>query len=140
VGSGDSLVVWVDKRAGGPFALYGTTLSSDGRVKDALGAAISDAPRLHMFPAVSCRSRECLVVWEEGDPSLSATTKVTDVVRDVRAASWRIEGRSAPLTVVPDSKGNHFTTVAAGGPGYLVAWKDYRTGRAESLARFVEWP
>jgi hypothetical protein len=63
---------------------------------------------------------------------------VTDVVRDVRALTWNRDRTPVPFTVVPESKGNHFTTVSAGGAGYLVAWKDYRTGRAESLARFIE--
>jgi hypothetical protein len=89
-----------------------------------------------MFPAVSCRRTDCLAVWEEGDPS--ATTTITDVVRDVRAMRWRPDVAPTPFTVVPDSKGNHFTTVSAGGPGYLVTWKDYRTGRAESLGRLIE--
>jgi hypothetical protein len=136
---GDSLIVWVDKRAGGDYALFGTTLSADGRVKDPAGVALSTAPRLHMFPAVSCRAEDCLVVWEEGHPMTGPMTRITDVVRDVRALSWTPGDRaSVPFTVVPESKGNHFTTVAAGGSGYLVAWKDYRTGRAESLARLIE--
>ncbi len=137
-GSGESLVVWVDKRAGDTYALYGTTLTPDGRVTTPAGVAFSAAPRFHMFPAVSCRPEECLVVWEEGHPSSVAMTKVTDVVRDVRALWWARDRKPIPFTVVPDSKGNHFTTVAAGGAGYLVAWKDYRTGRAESLARLIE--
>lgn len=136
--SGDSLVVWVDKRAGDTYALYGTTLASDGRVDAPAGIAFSAAPRFHMFPAVSCRPEDCLVVWEEGHPESRATTRVTDVVRDVRALTWNRDRTPVPFTVVPESKGNHFTTVSAGGAGYLVAWKDYRTGRAESLARFIE--
>ncbi len=137
-GSGDSLVVWVDKRAGDTYALYGTTLSSDGHVEAPAGVAFSSVPRFHMFPAVSCRTDDCLVVWEEGHPESRATTKITDVVRDVRALRWTREGKPVPFTVVPESKGNHFTTVSAGGSGYLVAWKDYRTGRAESLARLID--
>lgn len=136
-GSGESLIAWVDKRAGGTYALYGTALAPNGLVKEPAGVAFSTAPRFHMFPAVSCRSQDCLVVWEEGH-SPSVMTKITDVVRDVRALSWRSDRASVPFTVVPDSKGNHFTTVAAGGPGYLVTWKDYRTGRAESLGRLIE--
>jgi hypothetical protein len=137
-GSGDSLVVWVDKRAGDTYALFGTTLTPDGRVSEPAGVAFSSAPRFHMFPAASCRAEDCLVVWEEGHPSSSATTRITDVVRDVRALWWARDRKPIPFTVVPDSKGNHFTTVAAGGTGYLVAWKDYRTGRAESLARLID--
>jgi hypothetical protein len=139
-GAGDSLVVWVDKRAGDTYALFGTMLTQDGRVTAPEGVALSPAPRFHMFPAVSCRTEDCLVVWEEGHPTSIATTSVTDVVRDVRALQWARDQKPIPFTVVPESKGNHFTTVAAGGSGYLVTWKDYRTGRAESLGRFVEWP
>jgi hypothetical protein len=139
-GSGESLVVWVDKRAGGTYALYGTTLDPDGRVREPSGVALSSVPRFLMFPAVSCRTDECLVVWEEGDPLSSAKTRITDVVRDVRALRWTRDRGVVPFTVVPESKGNHFTTVAAGEPGYLVTWKDYRTGRAASLARLIELP
>lgn len=136
-GSGESLIAWVDKRAGGAYALYGTALTPDGRVQDPSGVAFSTAPRFHMFPAVSCRPTDCLLVWEEGDPPV-AMTKITDLVRDVRALWWRPDLKPVPFTVVPESKGNHFTTVAAGGAGYLVTWKDYRTGRAESLGRLIE--
>lgn len=138
-GSGESPIVWVDKRAGGPYALYGTTLLPDGRVKDPTGVPLSVMPRLHMFPAMSCRPRDCLVVWEEEQPSTAPMTKISDVVRDIRALSWRSDRAPVSFTVVPDSKGNHFTTVAAAGSGYLVAWKDYRTGRAESLGRLIEF-
>jgi hypothetical protein len=65
-------------------------------------------------------------------------TRITDVVRDVQALSWRRDRKPILFTVVPGSKGNHFTTVAAGASGYLVTWKDYRTGRAESLGRLIE--
>lgn len=137
-GSGESLIIWVDKRAGGTYALYGTMLTPDGGVKDPAGVAFSATPRLHMFPAVSCRSEDCLVVWEEGHASTGPMTKITDVVRDVQALSWRRDRKPSPFTVVPGSTGNHFTTVVAGASGYLVTWKDYRTGRAESLGRLIE--
>jgi hypothetical protein len=91
-----------------------------------------------MFPKVSCRTEDCLAVWEEGHPESRATTGISDVVRDVRALWWAHDREPIAFTVVPDSKGNHFSTVAAGGAGFLVAWKDYRTGRAESLARLIE--
>ena len=80
-------------------------------------------------------------MWEEEQPSGGPMTKLTDITRDVRALRWT-GGATTPVafTVEPDAKGNHFTTVAAGGSGYLVAWKDYRTGRAESLARVIEFP
>jgi hypothetical protein len=136
--SDESLIVWVDKRAGETYALYGTVLTSDGRVTNPTGAAFSTAPRFHMFPAVSCRSEDCLVVWEEGHQSTGPMTRITDVVRDVQALSWRRDRKPILFTVVPGSKGNHFTTVAAGASGYLVMWKDYRTGRAESLGRLIE--
>jgi hypothetical protein len=136
--SGESLVVWVDRRAGDTYALYGTTLTADGLVKEPAGVALSSAPRFHMFPKVSCRTEDCLAVWEEGHPESLVTTGITDVVRDVRALWWAHDREPIAFTVVPDSKGNHFSTVAAGGAGFLVAWKDYRTGRAESLARLIE--
>jgi hypothetical protein len=141
VPSGQALIVWVDKRAGDTYALYGTPLGPDGRVERPDGVALSIAPRLHMFPAASCRAGECLIVWEEQQPSAGAVTKITDIVRDVRALRWA-DGAppSAPFTVEPGAKGNHFTTVSAGGPGYLVAWKDYRRGLAESRARLIEFP
>jgi hypothetical protein len=141
VGSGESVIAWVDKRGGDHYALFGTTLGADGRVRRPDGAALSSAPRLHMFPAATCRARDCLIVWEEEHPSTAPMTAVTDLVRDVRALWWTGDTtKPVPFMVEPDAKGNHFTTVAAGGPGYLVAWKDYRTGRAEARARLVELP
>lgn len=137
-GSGESPIVWVDQRAGGHFALYGTTLLPDGRIKDPSGLPLSTAPRLHMFPAMSCRPHDCLVVWEEEHPSTAPRTKITDVIRDVRGLWWTRDREPVGVTLVPDSKGNHFATVSAGGPGYLLTWKDYRTGRAEALGRLIE--
>ncbi|MFZ5874887.1 MAG: hypothetical protein ACOYXU_00630 [Nitrospirota bacterium] len=137
---GESVIVWVDKRGGGHFALYGATLAPDGRVAQPDGVALSSAPRLHMFPAAACRGTECLIVWEEEQPAVGPMTTITDITRDVRALRWT-GGAVKPFlfTVEPDAKGNHFTTVAAGDNGYLVAWKEYRTGRAESLARVIEF-
>jgi hypothetical protein len=139
--NGEAVIVWVDKRGGGPFQLYGAALAPDGRVVQPDGVALSTAPRLHMFPAAACRGTECLIVWEEEQPSGGQMTKITDITRDVRAVRWT-GGSIAPaaFTVEPDAKGNHFATVSAGVSGYLVAWKDYRTGRAESLARMIEFP
>lgn len=137
--SGHSVIVWVDKRSG-IYALYGAALAPNGRVMQPDGIALSSSPRLHMFPFVACRAKDCLVVWEEEHPSDAKMSKITDITRDVRAARWT-GGATPPaaFTVAPASKGNHFSTAAAGGPGYLVAWKDYRTGRAESLARLIEF-
>jgi hypothetical protein len=138
---GESVIVWVDARAGDTYALYGAVLASDGRVVQPDGIALSSTPRLHMFPAAACRAEDCLIVWEEEQPFGGPMTTITDITRDVRALRWT-GGATIPVafTVEPDAKGNHFTTVAAGGSGYLVAWKDYRTGRAESLARVIEFP
>jgi hypothetical protein len=139
--NGEAVIVWVDKRGGGPYQLSGAALAPDGRVVQPDGVALSSTPRLHMFPAAACRGKECLIVWEEEQPSAGPMSKITDITRDVRALRWT-GGAIAPaaFTVEPDAKGNHFTTVAAGVSGYLVAWKDYRTGRAESLARMIEFP
>lgn len=141
VASGESVIAWVDKRGGDRYALYGATLGPDGGIRRPDGMALSSAPRLHMFPAATCRAQDCLIVWEEEHPSTGPMTAVTDLVRDVRALRWTGgEATPVPFTVEPLAKGNHFTTVAAGGPGYLVAWKDYRTGRAEARARLIEFP
>ncbi|MBI3607922.1 MAG: hypothetical protein HY207_08140, partial [Nitrospirae bacterium] len=111
----EAVVIWVDRRAAGPFALYGARLAADGRVLDPEGVPLSTAPRLHMFPAVACGERECLVLWEEEHESAAPMTRITDVVRDVLALWWDSPRVGRPFAVAPDALGNHFTTVATDG-------------------------
>lgn len=135
---GEAAVVWVDRRGAGPFALYGTRLAADGRVLDPEGVPLSITPRLHMFPAIACGERECLVLWEEEHESAVPMTRITDVVRDVRALAWEPSRADRPFAVAPDALGNHFTAVATDGRRYLVVWKDYRSGLAGGFGRFVD--
>ena len=135
---GEAAVVWVDRRGTGPFALYGARLAADGRVLDPEGVPLSTTPRLHMFPAIACGERECLVLWEEEHESAAPMTRITDVVRDVRALAWEPSRAGRPFAVAPDALGNHFTAVATDGRRYLVVWKDYRSGLAGGFGRFVD--
>ncbi len=135
---GETAVVWVDRRSTGPFALYGARLAVDGSVLDPEGVPLSTTPRLHMFPAIACGERECLAVWEEEHDSAAPMTRITDVVRDVRAVSWAPTRAGRAFAVAPDALGNHFSKVATDGHRYLVVWKDYRSGLAGGFGRFVD--
>ncbi len=135
---GETSVVWVDRRGPGSFALYGARLAADGRVLDPEGVPLSTTPRLHMFPSIACGERECLVFWEEEHESAAPMTRITDVVRDVRALTWDPQRVGRSFAVAPDALGNHFTAVATDGRRYLVVWKDYRSGLAGGFGRFVD--
>ncbi len=135
---GETAVVWVDRRGAGPFALYGARLAADGRVLDLEGVPLSTTARLHMFPAIACGEHECLVLWEEERESTAPMTRITDVVRDVRALSWDHQRVGHPFALAPDALGNHFSAVATDGRRYLVVWKDYRSGLAGGFGRFVD--
>lgn len=135
---GETSVVWVDRRGPGPLALYGARLAADGRILDPEGVPLSTVPRLHMFPAIACGERECLVLWEEEHASAATMTRITDVVRDVRALMWENSRVGRPFAVAPDALGNHFAAVATDDHRYLVVWKDYRSGLAGGFGRFID--
>jgi hypothetical protein len=68
---------------------------------------------------------------------------IEDVIRDVKGAWIDLSQKTiTPKEVMIAAKaiGNHFAKVTSNGRNYLVAWKDYRTGTANSLGRFVTYP
>lgn len=139
------IVVWADRRNGSQYALYGTRIGRKGEVLDPEGIPLSITPRLHIFPDISCRERECLLVWEEEIPSGQEITGIQSILRDVNGLRLKIPENndavisvSAPFPILPEGVGNHFARVSTDGKNFLVIWKDYRSGRAGSFGRLIE--
>lgn len=142
-----AVVVWVDRRKGAQYALYGARVGETGKVLDGEGVALSTFPRLHMFPDIACRKEECLVIWEQHVPTETKTRSIMDIVRDVKVLKLEVPKSpsrpllaSAPVDVAPRAFGNHFSKVSTDGERYLTVWKDYRSGIAAGFGRFVEIP
>ncbi|MBI1820700.1 MAG: hypothetical protein HYR79_03225 [Nitrospirae bacterium] len=144
------IVVWVDRRDGAQYTLYGARIDSKGKALEPNGAPLSTTPRFHMFPDIACRNKECLVIWEEENGSKEKMTGIQDVVRDINGIRLKdsekaFSSRAAePLyprtTFVSRSFGNHFAKVSTDGRRFLLVWKDYRSGLAASLGRWIEFP
>jgi hypothetical protein len=141
-----AFVVWVDRRDGAHYLLYGSRINETGAVVDPGGVPISTTPRLHMFPDVACRPADCFVVWEEEWPVEKPRMSVTDIIRDVAGAmvtaaqSGKSLIVSEPILIAPRAPGNHFSKVSTDGRRYLVVWKDYRAGPASGFGRFIDLP
>ncbi|HTP41910.1 MAG TPA: hypothetical protein VML36_05770 [Nitrospiria bacterium] len=138
-GDGRFVAVWADKLADGTHALSGIRVSSTGSLVDAREFTIASSPHLHTFPSVRCAESECLVVWEE-DKTVGVMRGIDDVIRDVRGAYLHLDQRAVvpdDIMIIPDAVGNHFAKVASDGRNFLVVWKDYRSGTAESLGRII---
>lgn len=141
------VAVWADRRDETHHLLYGARIDSKGTVLDPNGVLLSDAPRLHMFPDISCRKSDCLVVWEEEAESGKTITGIQDIIRDVNGLQLKstekglIAGPSAnPIPISPRAPGNHFSRVSTDGIHYLVVWKDYRSKLAGGFGRLVDIP
>jgi hypothetical protein len=146
--NGENIItVWVDRREGTQYLLYGARIDPNGTVLDPTGIPLSIVPHLHMFPDISCRKSECLVVWEEEPESGKKITNIQDIVRDVNALllksstkSLTIATPAVPIPISPHALGNHFSRVTTDGQKYLVVWKDYRSPLAGDFARLISIP
>lgn len=144
------IIVWVDWRDGAQYALLGARVDPKGKVLEPNGVPLSLTPRLHMFPDIACRSRECLVVWEEENGSKEKMTGIQDIVRDINGVRLQDSEKAfssraaAPVysqtTLVSRPLGNHFAKISADGRRYLLVWKDYRSGLAADFGRWIEFP
>ncbi|HUJ79481.1 MAG TPA: hypothetical protein VLY45_04105 [Nitrospiria bacterium] len=138
-GNGRFVVVWGDQLSDAVHALSGIRVSSTGALVDGKEFTVASSPHLHTFPSVRCAGSECLVVWEE-DKTVGVMRGIDDVIRDVRGAFLHLDQPVVTpddIMITPDAVGNHFAKVASDGRNFLVVWKDYRSGTAESLGRLV---
>ncbi|HET6464787.1 MAG TPA: hypothetical protein VFH55_04150 [Nitrospiria bacterium] len=139
---GQYVVVWADQQAPSTHALAGIRLDSSGNVDGSKEFVVESSPNLHMFPSVHCSGELCLVVWEK-DQYQGRPRGIQDVLRDVKGAWIDLSQKTVTpqeVMIAPKAVGNHFAKVASTGREYLVVWKDYRTGTASSVGRFVTPP
>jgi photosystem II stability/assembly factor-like uncharacterized protein len=138
-GDGRFVVVWADRPEPGIHALSGVRVDSAGTLIDGEEFTVARSSHLHTFPSVRCPGAECLVVWEE-DKTVGRIQTINDITRDVRGAFLDLAQNPViprDIMIIPNAVGNHFAKVASDGRDYLVVWKDYQSGNAESLGRIV---
>ena len=122
----DFYVAWYDNRnyAGTHYDIYGTGVSSAGKVTSTSGSPISTAVYNQYFPEAAFDGTNYMVVWQD--------------YRNYTTSYWDIYGsRISKTGTVLDPKGlaisvnaDHqmYPHLAFMGTYYLVAWQDYRGG------------
>jgi hypothetical protein len=118
------LVVWTEWNAifDSPVEVVAARVSKDGVVLDPFGILISGGEAPPAAPAVTSNGKDYFVVWEHFDFATAL---------DIRGARVTADGQvSDPGGIVinklPNDQWN--PSVAAESEGYLVVWKDRRTG------------
>jgi photosystem II stability/assembly factor-like uncharacterized protein len=141
---GRFVVVWSDKTAPRMHALSGVQVTRAGETIQTRDFTIARGSNLHAFPSIRCSGWDCLVVWEEDQSRGRPMRGIEDIRRDVRGSfldfSQSVVTPRQDITIAEKAVGNHFAKVASDNRGYLVVWKDYRSGTAASLGRFVTPP
>ena len=119
------LVVWVDGRnvASTGLDIYGTRVSSSGKVLDVGGFAISQDANDQLSPAAAANGADTFVVWQDGrNPSTAP---------DIYGARVTSSGVVSDLSGIPISTaaGPQATpAVAFNGTNLMVVWTDQRSG------------
>jgi photosystem II stability/assembly factor-like uncharacterized protein len=141
---GRFVVVWSDKTAPQRHALSGVQLTRAGESVQTRYFTIASGSNLHAFPSIRCSGQDCLVVWEEDQSHGRPMRSLMDIRRDVRGSfldfSQSVIAPRQDIMIAEKAVGNHFAKVASDNRGYLVVWKDYRSGTAASLGRFITPP
>jgi len=137
------VVIWGDQPSSPAHAISGVRVRPSGEGVDVKEFRVAISSRLQVLPSVSCSGEACLTVWEEDQSTGRPRRSLMEIIRDVRGAFIDLEKEnvtSNEVMIAPKAVGNHFAKVASNGQGFLVVWKDYRTGTAASLGRFVTSP
>jgi hypothetical protein len=137
------VVVWAEKPTPSVHVLGGIRVGSSGSVDDSDRFVVEESPNFQTFPSVNCSGDACLIVWEKDQSQGRPMKGIEDVIRDVKGAWIDLSQKTiTPKEVMIAAKaiGNHFAKVTSNGRNYLVAWKDYRTGTANSLGRLLTYP
>lgn len=118
------LAVWLDDRTNPSIErdVYGTRISQDGIVLDAVGIPISTASYGQMFPTAAFGGTNYLVVWED-----YRNNNISDIY----------SSQVTPNGIVLDPNGSLISTavnsqmnpsIAFDGTNYLAVWQDNRNG------------
>ncbi len=117
------LVVWTEWPVfGSPVDVMGARVSKEGAVLDPFGIFISRGESPPAAPAVASNGKDYFVVWEHFD-------FVTEL--DIYGARVTADGQASdPEGIVINRlpRDQSAPSVAGGGEGYLVAWRDLRSG------------
>ena len=141
--NGQYIVVWADQPSPSLHTLAGIRIDPSGKADESNGFVVESSPNLHIFPSVKCSGAACLVVWEKDLSEGRVMRSIEDVHRDVKGAWIDLSQKTVrpqEVMIAPKAVGNHFAKVTSHGREYLVVWKEYRTGTAASVGRFVTFP
>lgn len=121
------LVVWMDRRSGVDYNIYGARLSSTGTLLDSAGIAISTQAGDESFPAPAWNGTNYFVAWMD---------KRGGSVNDIYGARVSTAGAvlDASGIAVSTATGEQFRPdVASDGSNYLVVWGDQRSGANDDI-------
>jgi hypothetical protein len=65
------VVAWQDYRSGKDWDVYAARVSPDGKLLDAEGIAVADAPGNQVYPALASDGKRCFMVWSDLRPQAS---------------------------------------------------------------------
>src|SRR3990172_4834111 len=116
-------VVWQDKRGDQDWEVYGTRLTSGGKVLDPGGIPISTGKDDRATLSMTWNGKEFFLVWETRHPAPSKS--------DIYGARITSEGKvldpgGIPIVRAPDEQ--YYAGVSWDGRNYLVVWSDKRSG------------
>ena len=118
-------VTWQDYRNASTtgYDIYGSRVTSAGKVEDTKGLVISAAKGTQQVPDIAYGGKEYLVVWADARNSSS----VADDVYGARVTTAGTVKDTAGVLLSPASNIQSVPAVAHDGAGkYLVVWQDYR--------------
>ncbi|SEK56549.1 hypothetical protein SAMN05444354_101897 [Stigmatella aurantiaca] len=127
--NGDNFfVVWQDHRIARedyPISdsdIYGSRVrSSDGKVIDTSGIAISTAVNYQSFPSVTHNGMNFLIVWQDGRSS-------SYDIYGAKVASNGTVSDTGGIAISTATNGQHIPKITYDGTNFLVVWQDYRSG------------
>lgn len=133
LGSGTTLVVFADERAG-DFDIFGLRVDAGGQPVDAVPFSITRAPGHQTSPKVVWNGQQWLCVYEsEYDPG---NGYFATQVRAQRVSSQGAVLDADPLVIGADGTGLDFA-VASDGVGWAVLWAGQSAGTSDVRARRV---
>jgi len=115
------LVVWTDER-NASYDIYGARVTTNGRVLDTTGIAVTRAISLQTHPDVAFCDTCFLVVWDDWRSDISFDIYAARIGRDGEVLD------TGGLLVTAAERTQSRPAVAGTGSGFLAIWDDSRNG------------
>ena len=124
----DYLVVWQDERFPNETHVYGTRVTSGGRVLDPGGIPIGASPSVQYAPSVAWDGRNYIVAWIDGTGSPEG-----DDLKAARVSPAGVVLDRTPIAVATAPHGQGPPELAWTGKSTLVVWQDARDGKTARM-------